>query len=77
MLVLGVVAVFILYTAMQMETPAPELAIIELLIIVVISILAQTSVLVKIYEINLENSCEEYNKDIPIEQQNPAQVQQL
>ena len=53
MFVLLAVAVFILHTAMQMETPSSDLAIIELLIIVVISILAQTSVLVKIYEINI------------------------
>lgn len=54
MAVFGVVALFIFFTTLQQELVSTELAIIEILLIIVLAILAQTIVLIRIYEQNQE-----------------------
>ena len=54
MAIFGIVALFIFFTTLQQELVTTELAIIEILLIVVLAILAQTIVLIRIYEQNQE-----------------------
>ncbi len=50
MLVFGVAALYIFFTSIQQEMMAFEMAVIQILLIVILAILAQTIVLIRIYE---------------------------
>jgi hypothetical protein len=50
MVIFGVVALYIFFTTLQHSDLAHEMAIIEILLIIVLAILAQTIVLIRIYE---------------------------
>ena len=50
MVLFGVASIWILVTAIAKNSVSPEVAMIEILLIVVLAILAQTVVLIKIYE---------------------------
>ena len=54
MLLFGIAAVWIFFSALGEELISSELAIIEILLIVVLAILAQTVILIRIYEQNLQ-----------------------
>lgn len=54
MALFGIVALFIFFTTLRQQLVTTELAIIEILLIVVLAILAQTIVLIRIYEQNQE-----------------------
>ncbi len=54
MAVFGIVALFIFFTTLRQDLVTTDLAIIEILLIVVLAILAQTIVLIRIYEQNQE-----------------------
>ena len=54
MAVFGIVALFIFFTTLRQDILTVDLAIIEILLIVVLAILAQTIVLIRIYEQNQE-----------------------
>ena len=53
MVLFGLAAIWILTTALTNHNVTPEVAMIEILLIVVLAILAQTIVLIKIYEQHL------------------------
>lgn len=48
--IFGVAALYIFFVALRETTLAQEIAVIQILIIVVLAILAQTIVLIRIYE---------------------------
>lgn len=50
MVLFGIASIWILVTAIKNGVMGPEVAMIEILLIVVLAILAQTVVLIKIYE---------------------------
>jgi len=50
MAIFGIAAIIIFFKSVQMGFLAQDIAMIELLLIVVLSILAQTVVLIRIYE---------------------------
>lgn len=54
MAVFGIVALFIFFTALQQRLVTTDLAVIQILLIIVLAILAQTIVLIRIYEQNQE-----------------------
>lgn len=55
MAIFGVSALFIFFSTLKNNTLATtEIAVIEILLIIVLAILAQTIVLIRIYEQNLE-----------------------
>jgi succinate-acetate transporter protein len=54
MALFGIVALFIFFATIQQGLASTELAIIEILLIIVLAILAQTIVLIRIYEQNQE-----------------------
>ena len=54
MVLFGIAAVYIFFSAMQQHLVTSEIAIIEILLIVVLAILAQTVILIRIYELNLK-----------------------
>ena len=53
MAVFGLSAIYIFITSMKQNINAQEIAMIEILLIIVLAILAQTVVLIRIYEQNL------------------------
>ncbi len=53
MVLFGIAAVWIFFSALGQGLVSSELAIIEILLIVVLAILAQTVILIRIYEQNL------------------------
>ena len=53
MVLFGLASIWILGTALTNHSVTPEVAMIEILLIVVLAILAQTVVLIKIYEQHL------------------------
>ena len=54
MAVFGIVALFIFFTALRQQLVTTDLAVIQILLIIVLAILAQTIVLIRIYEQNQE-----------------------
>lgn len=54
MAVFGISALFIFFSTIKGGLQSTEIAIIEILLIIVLAILAQTIVLIRIYEQNLE-----------------------
>lgn len=50
MVIFGVAAVWIFFTAVRQDLLSSDLAIIEILLIVVLAILAQTVILIRVYE---------------------------
>lgn len=50
MILLGAVALYLFFTTLRTAELATEVAIIQILIIIVLAILAQTIVLIRIYE---------------------------
>ncbi len=54
MVIFGVAAVWIFFSALGNGIVSSDLAIIEILLIVVLAILAQTVILIRIYEQNLK-----------------------
>lgn len=54
MAVFGIAALFIFFSTLRQNLVSAELAMIEILLIIVLAILAQTIVLIRIYEQNLE-----------------------
>jgi hypothetical protein len=50
----GIVALYIFFATLQNDLVTAELAVIEILLIIVLAILAQTIVLIRIYEQNQE-----------------------
>ena len=50
MAMFGIAAIYILFTALKMGKPDAIVAIVEVLIIVVLSILAQTYVIIRMYD---------------------------
>ncbi len=54
MVVFGIAAVWIFFSALGQDLLDGQLAIIEILLIVILAILAQTVILIRIYEQNLD-----------------------
>lgn len=54
MAVFGIAAIFIFFSTLRQNIVSTDLAMIEILLIIVLAILAQTIVLIRIYEQNLE-----------------------
>jgi hypothetical protein len=55
MVLFGIAAVFIFFSAMKEGTAATaDVAIIQILLIIVLAILAQTVILIRLYELNLK-----------------------
>ena len=54
MVIFGIAAVWIFFSALGQNLLDGQLAIIEILLIVILAILAQTVILIRIYEQNLE-----------------------
>lgn len=54
MAVFGIAALFIFFSTFKENLVPTDIAIIEILLIIVLAILAQTIVLIRIYEQNLE-----------------------
>jgi hypothetical protein len=54
MAVFGIAALFIFFSTLKQDLVSAELAMIEILLIIVLAILAQTIVLIRIYEQNQE-----------------------
>ncbi len=54
MALFGIAALFIFFSSLSSQRSTTELAMIEILLIIVLAILAQTIVLIRIYEQNLE-----------------------
>jgi hypothetical protein len=54
MAVFGIAALFIFFSTLKQDLVSAELAMIEILLIIVLAILAQTIVLIRIYEQNME-----------------------
>lgn len=54
MAVFGIAALFIFFSTLRQNLVETDIAIIEILLIIVLAILAQTIVLIRIYEQNLE-----------------------
>ncbi len=50
MLLFGAAALYIFFKALRLQITAPDVAIIEILLIIVLAILAQTLILIRIYE---------------------------
>lgn len=53
MVIFAAIAIYIMVEALQENTASPEAAIIEILIVIILAILAQTVILIKIFEQNL------------------------
>ncbi len=51
MAIFGIAAIYILFTALKLGKPDVSVAIVEVLLIVVLSILAQTYVMIRMYDI--------------------------
>lgn len=54
MVIFGIAAVWIFFSALGQDLLDGQLAIIEILLIVILAILAQTVILIRIYEQNLD-----------------------
>ena len=54
MVIFGIAAVWIFFSAVGQDLLDGQMAIIEILLIVILAILAQTVILIRIYEQNLE-----------------------
>jgi hypothetical protein len=54
MVVFGIAAVWIFFSAIGQELVDGQMAIIEILLIVILAILAQTVIMIRIYEQNLD-----------------------
>ena len=54
MVIFGIAAVWIFFSAIGQNLVDGQMAIIEILLIVILAILAQTVILIRIYEQNLE-----------------------
>ena len=54
MVIFGIAAVWIFFTAVGQKLLDGQMAIIEILLIVILAILAQTVILIRIYEQNLD-----------------------
>lgn len=54
MVLFGISAVYIFFSAWSSELVTVDLAVIEILLIIVLAILAQTVILIRIYEMNLK-----------------------
>ena len=53
MIVFGITAAWIFFTAMGKESMGTQMAMIEILLIIILAILAQTVILIRVYEQNL------------------------
>ncbi len=54
MAIFGIAALFIFFSTLKQGIVSTDLAMIEILLIIVLAILAQTIVLIRVYEQNLE-----------------------
>ena len=54
MILFGIAAVWIFFSALGQSLVSSEIAMIEILLIIVLAILAQTVILIRIYEMNLK-----------------------
>lgn len=54
MAIFGVAAVWIFFSAMGNEVYSEQMAVIEILLIVILAVLAQTVIMIRVYEQNLE-----------------------
>lgn len=54
MILFGIAAVWIFFSALGQQLVSSEIAMIEILLIIVLAILAQTVILIRIYEMNMK-----------------------
>ena len=53
LIIFAAIAIYIMVEALRQDAPSPDAAIIEILVVIILTILAQTVILIKIYEQNL------------------------